>query len=124
MDNLNRIAHRKELVEILETVFREKTSKEWLEILEHEEAILSGPVATYDQIISSVQAIHDNIFFEMEHPLAGKIRMPGFGPKFNATPAAVYLRPPLLGEHTKEILHEFGFGKEEISDYFKENIVR
>jgi crotonobetainyl-CoA:carnitine CoA-transferase CaiB-like acyl-CoA transferase len=123
VDNPSRIAHRQELVEILEKVFREKTSAEWLEILEKEDAILSGPVATYDQVTASPQALHDKIFIEIDHPLAGKIRMPGFGPKFNETPAAVYLKPPLLGEHTTEILEHFGFGKEDISEFYKGKIV-
>jgi crotonobetainyl-CoA:carnitine CoA-transferase CaiB-like acyl-CoA transferase len=123
-DNASRIAHRKELVEVLEKVFKEKTSAEWLEILEKEDEILSGPVADYDQVVASAQAIHDKIFIEIDHPLAGKIRMPGFGPKLNETPAAIYLKPPLLGEHTKEILEDFGFGGEEISKYYKDKIVR
>ena len=124
VDGPNRIAHRKELVEILEKVFCEKTSSEWLELLEQEKEIMSGPVATYDQVITSVQAIYDKIFVEIEHPLAGVIRMPGFGPKFSETPAAIYLKPPLLGEHTREILEHFCFGEEEINTFYKDGIVK
>jgi crotonobetainyl-CoA:carnitine CoA-transferase CaiB-like acyl-CoA transferase len=124
VDNPSRVANRKELLEILGKAFREKTSEEWLEILEQGEAIISGPIATYDQVVDSPQALHDKIFIEIEHPLAGKIKMPGFGAKFNQTPADIYLRPPMLGEHTKEILEHFSFGKEEISMFFKDKIVR
>ena len=50
--------------------------------------------------------------------------MPGFGPKFSETPAAIYLKPPLLGEHTREILEHFGFGQEEITLFYKDGIVK
>lgn len=119
-----RIANRKELVAILESVFMKKTSAEWLEVLEHQGEILSGPVATYDQVAASPQAVFDKIFPEIEHPVAGKIKMPGFGPKLGETPAAVYLKPPLLGEHTREVLARFGFNEEEISTFYKDKVVK
>jgi len=124
VDGPNRVAHRKELVEILEMVFCEKTSLKWLELLEQEDEIMSGPVATYDQVVTSVQGIHDKIFVEIEHPLAGIIRMPGFGPKFSETPAAIYLKPPLLGEHTREILEHFCFSEKEINLFYQDGIVK
>ena len=124
VDNPSRVAHRKALLNILDKVFEKKPSAEWLDILEKEGSIISGPINTYDQVVASPQTIHDKIFIEIEHPLAGKIRMPGFGPKFNETPADVYLSPPMLGEHTREVLERFGFAQEDISTFYKDNIVK
>jgi len=123
VDNRSRVLNRKELMVILENAFREKTCTEWLEVLERKD-VICGPIATYDGVTSSPQAIFDEIFTEIEHPLAGKILMPRFGPKFSKTPADVRLRPPLLGEHTREILERFGYSKDEISTLYKNKIVR
>lgn len=120
--NEARLKNRAELMRILNKSFQEKTSAEWLVILESND-IICGPVETYDKVVTSPQALHDQSFITLEHPLYGNIKMPGFGLKFSDTPARVKANPPSFGEHTEEILMSFGFSSDEIRDLYKSKAV-
>lgn len=120
--NEARLKNRAELMRILNKSFQEKTTAEWLEILESND-IICGPVETYDKVVTSPQALHDQSFITIEHPLYGNIKMPGFGLKFSDTPARVKLTPPSFGEHTEEILLSFGFSVTEIREFYQSKVV-
>jgi len=120
--NEARLENRRELMEILGEAFREKTTAEWLEILEQND-IICGPVETYDNVTASPQALHDQAFISVNHPLYGEIKMPGCGLKFSDTPAGVKSPPPSFGEHTREILLSFGFSQNEIDTLYKAKVI-
>jgi len=57
---------------------------------------------------------------QVKHPRAGTVRMAGIPVKFSVTPASVRLPPPLLGQHTEEVLASWlGMGSEEINELKK-----
>jgi crotonobetainyl-CoA:carnitine CoA-transferase CaiB-like acyl-CoA transferase len=120
--NEARLKNRRELMKILGQSFREKTTGEWLEILEQND-IISGPVETYDNVAASPQALHDQSFISINHPFYGEIKMPGFGLKFSETPARVKSPPPSFGENTEDILLSFGFDKSEIDTLYKSKVI-
>jgi len=60
---------------------------------------------------------------EVEHPTEGRIRQLKFPGIFSDTPAKIKSPPPLLGEHTAEILKRLGITEEEISNLAKEKII-
>ena len=61
---------------------------------------------------------------EVEHPTAGSVSMAGIPVKFSATPASIRLPPPLLGQHTEEVLASWlGISDQQIEELKRENIV-
>ncbi|HWR29720.1 MAG TPA: CoA transferase [Negativicutes bacterium] len=103
--NSNRTAHVKELSAILNEVFKHKTINEWLEVLEKAE-LPCAPINTVETIVNDPQIKARNMIVEVEHPVAGHLKMAGVPIKMSATPGAVERPAPLLGQHTAELLHE------------------
>jgi crotonobetainyl-CoA:carnitine CoA-transferase CaiB-like acyl-CoA transferase len=75
-----------------------------------------APIQTIDQVFQSPQVLHRNMLVEVAHPTAGTVRMAGLPVKFSATPASVRLAPPLLGEHSQQVLSSWlGMSSETIA---------
>jgi crotonobetainyl-CoA:carnitine CoA-transferase CaiB-like acyl-CoA transferase len=72
------------------------------------EQVPVGPVNSIEEMLEDPQVVHNESWFEVEHPSAGKFRMPRPVARFSETPQAVRRLPPLHGEHTAEVLRELG----------------
>jgi len=92
----------------------QKTSHEWLAILEAAD-VPCGPVYTFDETLRDPQLQLNQTFVEYEHPVAGRIRGVNVPGKFSETAPQIRHHAPGLGEHTIEILQEFGLGQPQIS---------
>jgi crotonobetainyl-CoA:carnitine CoA-transferase CaiB-like acyl-CoA transferase len=101
--NADRVAHRAALVAILGEAFLTQATDTWLRLLNQAE-VPCAPVQTIDQVFTAPQVLHREMLVEVDHPTAGTVRMAGIPVKFSATPASVRLPPPLLGQHTDEVL--------------------
>lgn len=101
-DGLQRIIHREELYRILQEVFITKTVDEWMEILRRED-VPSSPVNTLDRVMSDPQLLHRKMIVEVEHPASGKFKSVGNPIKASGA-EEIFGHPPLLGEHTGEVL--------------------
>ena len=113
--NANRVANRATLISILAELFLTSDSETWLRLLNHAE-VPCAPVQTIDQVFNAPQVRHREMLVEVPHPTAGPVRMAGIPVKFSATPASVRLPPPLLGQHTEEVLSSWlGMEQEEIA---------
>ncbi|HWR42196.1 CoA transferase [Sporomusa sp.] len=116
--NSNRTANAKELGDILNGIFKAKTINEWLGILE-EAGLPCAPINTIDKIVNDPHIKARDMIVEVEHPIAGKLKMPGVPVKMSATPGAVETHAPLLGQHTGEILQEIlGWDQEKVNSFF------
>lgn len=120
--NTARVLHRKELLPILNSIFLTRPSAQWLLALEAAE-IPCGPIHTLDQTFAEPQVAARGMLIELPHPTAGNVPLVGSPLKFSATPVDYRLPPPLLGQHTDEILLELGYSAEQISALRAEGVL-
>ncbi len=107
-----RLANRKALIEALEVSFVTRTSAEWIDDL-LAVGIPAGPILTYPEAFESEHGRHRKMRMEIDHPVEGKVPNIGFAVKLSGTPQQVRMHPPLLGEHTQDILAELGLSAAE-----------
>lgn len=103
-------------------LFKERTQKEWLDLLAGEDTCV-GPVNDIEQIFSDPQILERQMFMEMDHPVAGKIKQIGFPIKFSETPGEIKCHAPLLGEHTDNILANLGYTEEKIEELRENGVI-
>jgi crotonobetainyl-CoA:carnitine CoA-transferase CaiB-like acyl-CoA transferase len=114
--NVNRVENRFLLISILAEIFLARGVDEWLQVL-NEAEVPCAPVQTVDQVFQAAQVLHREMLVQVEHPTAGTVPMAGIPVKFSATPASIRLPPPLLGEHTEEVLASWlGMSGQEIAE--------
>ncbi|HWH75856.1 MAG TPA: CoA transferase, partial [Candidatus Binatus sp.] len=104
--NADRVEHRRELITILSELFLTRSTVEWIVVLNQAE-VPCAPIQTIDQVFAAPQVLHRDMLVEVDHPTAGRLKMAGIPVKFSATPASVRLPPPLLGEHSREVLESW-----------------
>src|SRR5579885_739904 len=109
----DRVAHRAELNQILADAFQARTASEWVAYL-NERGVASGPIYRLDEVFSDPQVRHQQMLVEMPHPVHGTVKMLGLPIKLTDTPGRIRRVPPLLGEHTDEVLAEAGYAPGEI----------
>ncbi len=97
------VDHRDEIFQIVSTKLRHKTTAEWLEIFDRHR-LWAGPVYNYHDLCNDEHVITTNMITEVEHPEIGALRLPNVPIKLSMDPPGVRLAPPLLGEHTDEVL--------------------
>ena len=117
-----RMRHRDELKEILNTTVAHAARGLKLDEAEsrfHDRSVPFGRVNTLEEAADDPQVRANQIFVETEHPIAGKLREARPAPRFGDTPARPGAPAPAVGEHSKEILEEIGWG-----DRFEELVRR
>jgi len=108
-----RVANRKKLMTELTVLLASKTSAEWQVLMEAQD-IICGPIADYDMVMESPQLKHNGVIVDTPNSIAGNVRMPGLAVGDRDAQARVRYGPPTLGEHSCEVLLEYGLTQQEI----------
>jgi len=103
--NGKRVENRKELTRLLGEIFQKRTKKEWVELLEAA-GVPNGPINDIAQVFAEPQVQARGVKIELEHAVAGKLPMVASPMRFSGTPLEHKLAPPVLGQHTDEVLRE------------------
>jgi len=115
-----RAENRMELFAILDEAFLSKTLDEWRPRLA---GIPSGPVQNLLEVINDPQARANDFFVTLDHPTHGRIEVIAPPVKFSKTPATVRTAAPELGQHTEEVLLEYGYTWEDIAKFREQGII-
>ncbi|MGV6874218.1 CaiB/BaiF CoA transferase family protein [Pseudochelatococcus sp. B33] len=110
--NPQRLANRTALIEELERTFVSRPVSEWVDML-LAVGIPAGPINDYGEALASAHAQERRMTMVAEHPVEGPLKLLGFPVKMGGTPQQLRLAPPLLGEHTDEVLAEIGITADE-----------
>jgi formyl-CoA transferase/CoA:oxalate CoA-transferase len=98
-----RVENRRELTGIIEPVILQKDREEWLDILTKAK-IPCGSINNVAEVLNHPQTIHRKMVEELDHPILGEIKLTGIPVKLSESPGEVRTPPPLLGQHTEEVL--------------------
>jgi crotonobetainyl-CoA:carnitine CoA-transferase CaiB-like acyl-CoA transferase len=113
--NGKRVENRVELTRLLQEIFARRSTREWLQVLEAA-GVPNGPINDVSQVFEEPQVRARGVRVELDHPVAGKLPTVASPMRFSATPLEHRTPPPLLGEHTDEVLRALlGKGAPEIA---------
>lgn len=121
--NAGRVENRQTLIPMLQAIFFQHNTVEWLELL-NENKIPVGPVNDIPTLFADPQVAAREMMREIDHPTLGRIKQIGPVAKFSETPSTIRLAPPLLGQHTESILNnQLGYTKTDIARLRAEGVI-
>ena len=120
--NVKRVERRDEVEEILRPRFGQRSTAEW-EGRFSSRGVLFAPVNTFSEILEHEQSKAMEFVTEVDHPVAGKLRQVAPVIRMSETPGGIRTAPPLLGQHTVEILTELGLDDEEVKSLLADGAV-
>jgi len=118
----DRNANEPALKQIIEGITSKKTTDEWIKLL-GQEGIPCGRIRRVREVLESENTKAREMMVEVEDPARGKMKLLGIPVKLSNTPGDIRLTPPLLGQHTEEVLKELGYSEEEVKELKSKGIV-
>ena len=103
LTNTHRIVNRGELSVQIRAILAQRTTAQWQAAF-GEAGVPCGPINTLAQVYRNPQVVARKMVFEMQHPLAGPVPLTSNPIRFREAPIRCELPPPLLGQHTREVL--------------------
>jgi formyl-CoA transferase len=121
--NPRRVEQRDLLVPLLQERFRARSAEEWRAAL-LEAGIPCAPIQTLDQVFADAQVQAREMLVELSHPTAGSLKMAGSPLKLGRTPVHIDAPPPLLGQHTDEVLARYlGYGPSDLDRLREQGVI-
>jgi crotonobetainyl-CoA:carnitine CoA-transferase CaiB-like acyl-CoA transferase len=122
-NNSDRVRYRDLLVPQVAAIMKQKSSAEWLVDL-NAEGIPCGPINDIEQVFADPQVQHRGLQLELDHPDAGKVASVANPIRMSSTPVQYDRAPPLLGQHTDEVLQRLlGLDAQEVSRLQQDNVI-
>ena len=113
LHNSDRLKHRDILVRMIREIIRTRTKRDWIESLEAAN-VPCGPINNYQEVFEDPQVVHRGLKVDIPHP-HGTVSTPANPMRFSETPITYEVPPPLLGQHTDEVLSGLlGVGADEL----------
>lgn len=124
LTNKDRVKNRKELIGVLRNEFIKKTNKEWFDKFENA-SFPNGPVNNLQSTFEDKHVVDIGLVKTVEHPSAGSIKLVGPPVRYSEGGNSIRLPPPVLGEHTNEVLQQvLRYDKNKIHDLKEQNVIR
>jgi crotonobetainyl-CoA:carnitine CoA-transferase CaiB-like acyl-CoA transferase len=121
--NTKRVANRMQIMPLFEEKMLQKDSNQWLALFE-EAGIPCGPILDLEEVFTDPNIAARGLAFEMAHPVERSVQQLGFAFQLSRTPPRADVRPPLLGEHTEQILRQWlHYDDDRINRYKQDKVV-
>jgi crotonobetainyl-CoA:carnitine CoA-transferase CaiB-like acyl-CoA transferase len=120
--NSARMANLDALTDAMSDVLATRTRAEWLAAFDAA-GVPAGPVQTIGEALTHPQTLARGMVVDLQHPEAGRTKALGCPLHFSATPTRVTRPSPMLGEHTRELLREYGYDDAQIDTLVSEGVV-
>lgn len=120
--NAHRVKYRDELETLIQERFLQMSSEEITGKLDRA-GVPCGPIQTIDQVLKHPQVIAREMMIDIEHPNVPNLKVPAFPVKFSETKPQVRYAPPLLGEHSEEVLRSLGYSDEKIRELMENKVI-
>jgi crotonobetainyl-CoA:carnitine CoA-transferase CaiB-like acyl-CoA transferase len=121
--NPDRVKNRETLVSIVRAIMSERTKQAWIDALEAA-GVPCGPINNYAEVFDNEQVRHRGLRVDIPHPLLGSVPTVASPMRFSATPVEYDVPPPLLGQHTREVLSGvLGLSAEELDALLASGII-
>mgnify|MGYP001059045528 FL=1 len=112
-ENSDRMTYLKELEDLLGAIFAKHSTEDWLARLDAA-GVPAGPVLNVNEMHKDPQTVARDMVVEVDHAQVGPVKTLGIPVKFSETPVQVTSSAPVYGQHTREVLSEYGFDEGEI----------
>ena len=99
----DRIRSRAALIPIVQEIMKERSNRDWIGRFDAAN-VPCGPINNYEEVLEDPQVRHRGLKIEMPHPLSGSMAGVASPMRFSDTPVEYRVPPPLLGQHTREVL--------------------
>lgn len=106
LTNALRVDHRQALIPLLLPLLQQRTTEQWLAALESV-GVPCGPINTLDQVFADPQVQHRQLEIQLPHPEAGQVKLVSNPIRFDDQALNATTAPPLLGQHTQQVLTEY-----------------
>jgi len=121
-ENKDRMAHLGDLEEALNEIFAKHMTQDWLDKLKAA-GVPAGPVLNVNEMHADPHTLARGMVVDVEHARLGTVKTLGLPVKFSKTPGEVATGAPLYGQHTREILGEYGFSDEDVEGFIASGAV-